>query len=251
MSGLAVIRWIAWRELRSLFFQPLAWVVLTVVVGFNSLSFWWIITYPSAGALPARDVQSFLFTGLLFWLPLLVFLPLLAMRLIAEERQSGTIETLLTAPVTATQVAVGKYLAALLFYLALIAPFLLFLLLLQHFGAVDWPAAACGMIGLILVGGFLLAAATTASALTRNQIVAAIVGFIVVLTLYVGPALIDGHLPAGAAWQAFGQHVNLLKVMEDFSRGVLSSARIVYPLSGIVFCLFATARLIEASKEAA
>lgn len=241
--------WIASRELRSLFLQPLAWVVLTVLVGFSSLSFWWILSYPSASALPAIEVQSFIFTGLLFWLPLLVFLPLIAMRLIAEERQTGTIETLLTAPVTETQMVIGKYAAAWSFYLVLISPFLLYLVLLARYGAVDWKAAASGFLGLALIGAFLLAAATTASALTRNQIVAAITGFIVVLLLYLAPALLQGQLPAGEAWLRLGNHLDLMSSMQDFSRGVISSARLAYPLTGIAFCLFVAARLVEASKE--
>ncbi len=245
-----VALWIAARELRSLFLQPLAWVVLTVLLGFSSMSFWWVIGYPSANALPAIEVQSFMFTGLLFWLPLLVFLPLIAMRLIAEERQTGTIETLLTAPVTETQMVIGKYSAALAFYVVLIAPFLLFLSLLARYGAVDWKAAASGFLGLLLIGAFLLAAAMTASALTRNQIVAAITGFIVVLLLYIAPALLQSQLPTGEFWQRFGSQLDLMAAMQDFSRGVVSSARLIYPLSGIVFCVFATARLVEASKEA-
>lgn len=247
---MAVIAWIAARELRSLFLQPLAWVVLTVLYGFSALSFWWVITYPSAAALPAREVQSFLFTGLLFWLPLLVFLPLVAMRLIAEERQTGTLETLLTAPVSEWQVALGKYLAAVGFYLTLIAPFALYLALLAHYGAVDWRAAGAGAVGLIAIGAYLLAAAMTASALTRNQIIAAITGFIVVLFLYLAPALLAAQLPASEGWQRFVGQLDLMAAMQDFSRGAVHSGKLLYPVSGIVFCVFATARLIAAAKEA-
>jgi ABC-2 type transport system permease protein len=245
------IFWIAWRELRSFFLQPLAWVVLTVIIAFVCFSFWSIISYEGAGELPAIELQAFLFTGVLFWLPLLVFIPVLSMRLIAEERQTGTLETLLTAPVTELQLSIGKFLAAWGFFAVIIAPFWVLLAILAKVGAVDWYAATSGMIGLMLIGGLLLAVAMTCSALARHQIVAAITGFIVVLALYLGPLLLAGQLPETEGWRTLIEHIDLHRAMDDFARGVMKSSRLIYPISGIAFCLFTTARLIETAKESA
>lgn len=247
MSALRSIGLIAGREIRSYFLQPLAWVVMTVMLAFMGYSFSSLLSVPGVSSAPALEVQRFLFTALLFWIPLLVFIPVVAMRLIAEERQSGTLETLLTAPVTENQVALGKYLAALFFFLVLISPFALFVALIGHFGEVDWLAALSAFLGLGLVGGFLIAVALCASSLTRNQIVAAIVGFVVVLFLYMAP-LLAGLLARDPLWLEVFRYANLIETMEEFAGGIVDSRRIVYPLSGAVFFVFASARLIEAAK---
>lgn len=248
MNALRLVGLIAARELRSYFFQPLAWVVLTGLLVLNGLNFWLTLSAFNQAGVPAAELVRFFFSSLLFWLPLLVSLPLIAMRLVAEERQTGTLETLLTAPVSEGQVALAKYLAATAFFTVLWSPLLFYVALLDRLGGdVDWRATTGGFLGLLLVGGYLLAAAVCASALTRNQIVAAIVGFALVLVLFLTPFL-AGIVVHGSAWEGTLGYLNLLQTMDDFPRGVIDSRRLVYPLSGIVLLLFATARLLEASK---
>lgn len=247
MNALRSIGLIAGREIRSLFLQPLAWVVLTVMLAFMGYSFSALLSFPGISSAPAVEVQRFLFTALLFWIPLLVFLPVVAMRLIAEERQSGTLEALLTAPVSENQVAVGKYLGALFFYAVLVSPFALFLGIIGYLGEADWRAGGAAFLGLLLLGGYLLSVALCASSLTRNQIVAAIVGFVAVLFLYMAP-LLAGLLVRDPLWTEIASYLNLIEAMEDFARGLVDSRRVAYPLSGIVFFVFASARLIEAAK---
>lgn len=247
MNGLRAIGFVAARELRSFFFQPLAWVVLTALLVLNGWNFWLALATFNQAGVPTVELIRFFFSGLLFWLPLLVSLPVLAMRLVAEERQTGTLETLMTAPVTEGQVALGKYLAALGFFCVLWLPIVLYVALLDWLGEVDWRAAAGGFLGLLLVGGYLLAASLCASALTRNQIVAAIVGFVVVMGLFLTPFLAVFVVRDEAVRHAF-EYLDLLRTMDDFPRGVIDSRRIVYPLSGTVLFLFVAARLIEAAK---
>ncbi|MBP7149164.1 MAG: ABC transporter permease [Acidobacteria bacterium] len=247
MRSLALVGLIAGREIRSYFLQPLAWVVLTVLLAFNGYAFSSIVSLPGISSAPALEIQRFLFTTLLFWFPLLVFLPVVAMRLVAEERHSGTLETLLTAPVTENQVTLGKYLAALFFYIVMTCPFVLYLGLLDVFGEVDWRAGAAGLLGLWVIGAYLLAVCLCASSLTKNQIVAAIIGFVAALFLYVAPLLAQ-ILARADAWRDVWDYFNLITSMEDFSKGLIDSRRLLYPLTGTVFFLFATARLIEAAK---
>lgn len=247
MNALRAIALVAGRELRSYFFQPLAWVVLTAVLLLSGWNFWLVLaSFAQAGA-PTVEITRFLFSGLLFWLPLLVSLPVVAMRLVAEERQTGTLETLMTAPVTEGQVVAGKFLAALGFFCVLWAPLALYLGLVEWLGEVDWRAAGAGFLGLLLVGAFLLSVALCASALTRNQIVAAIVGFAAVMALFVTPFL-AGFVLHGAGAEKIVEHVDLLRTMDDFPRGVIDSRRVLYPLSGTVLFLFIAARLIEAAR---
>ncbi len=235
---------VARRELVSLFQQPLAWVVLAATSALLGYAFSTLISLPGIASAPLLEVQRALFTASLFWLPLLVVLPLIAMRLVAEERQTGSIEILLAAPVSAGEIATGKFLGALVFYLALLAPFPLFLSLLGTAGALDLPAAAAGLAGLVVVGAYLLAVGLFASATTRNQVVAACLGFVFLVALFTVPLAAGAMVRAPAARAAWDQ-LNLLATMDEFSRGLVASRRLVYPLSGTVLFVFLAARLIE------
>lgn len=247
MSGLRTIALIAGRELRSYFFQPLAWVILTALLLLNGWNFWLVLaTFNQVGA-ALDELLGFFFSGLLFWLPLLVAIPLVAMRLVAEERQTGTIETLLTAPVNEHHAVLGKYLAALAFYAVLFSPLVVYVLMVARLGDVDLRAAAGGFLGLFLVGGYLLSAALCASALTRNQIVAAVFGFAIVMALFLTPFLAE-FVFQDATQRAVAEHLNLLKLMDEFTRGLVDSRRLVYTLSGTAFFLFLATRLMEAGK---
>ncbi len=247
MNALRAVFLIAGRELRSYFFQPLAWVVLTALLLLNGWNFWLVLATFNQAGVPASELLRFFFSGMLFWLPLLMSLPVIAMRLVAEERQTGTLETLLTAPVTDGQVALGKYVGALSFFAVLWSPLVVYVAVLGRLGEIDVRAAAGGFLGLLVVGGYLLAAAVCASALTRNQIVAAILGFVVVMGLFLTPFLAGFVVRSEAAKHLF-EYVNLFGTMDDFPRGVIDSRRLVYPLSGTVLLLFVAARLIEASR---
>ncbi|RMG45185.1 MAG: hypothetical protein D6718_08230 [Acidobacteria bacterium] len=247
MNALRVTLAVAGRELRAYFLQPLAWIVLTTMLLVEGLNFWYVIALSNGAGASFVEVARLLFSSLLFWLPLLVAIPVAAMRLIAEERQSGTLEALLTAPVTEGQVAVGKFLGAYAFFLVLLAPLLVDLVLLDTYGEVDWRAAAAGFLSLALTGAYLLAAAMCASALSRSAIVAAITGFILVMALFVTPYL-GARLTEGTDWFRFWDQLDLLTALDEMARGIVKSNRIVYPVTGTAALLFACARLIELVK---
>ncbi len=244
MRAPAHVAVIARREIVSLFQQPLAWVVLAATSALLGYAFGTLISLPGIASAPLLEVQRALFTASLFWLPLLVVLPLIAMRLVAEERQTGSIEILLAAPVTAGEIATGKFLGALVFYLALLAPFPVFLALLGSAGTLDLSAAIAGLAGLVVVGAYLLAVGLFASAATRNQVVAACLGFVFLVALFTLPLAAGGMARAPAARAAWDQ-LNLLATMDELSRGLVAARRLVYPLSGTVLFVFLAARLIE------
>jgi ABC-2 type transport system permease protein len=242
--ALAHVLQLARRELLSLFQQPLAWIVLAATSALLGYAFSTLLALPGIGSAPLLEVQRALFTATLFWLPLLVVLPLIAMRLVAEERQTGAIELLLAAPLGAGEIAAGKLLGALVFYLALLAPFPLFLALLGTVGRLDLPAAAAGLAGLVTIGIYLLAAGLFASATTRNQVVAAAIGFVLLIALFTLP-LAAGAMARSAASRAVWDQLNLVATMDELSRGLVAARRLVYPLSGAAVFVVLTAVAID------
>ncbi|MGH7285898.1 MAG: ABC transporter permease, partial [Polyangiaceae bacterium] len=142
------------RELFAFFVTPLAWVLITAFLILQGMHFYLLIDH-FAGVDVATDqtpVQAFFGDTVILYLILFLLVPPMTMRLFAEERRSGTIETLMTAPVSAFAVVLAKYLSALTTYIAMWAPTLLYLLILQRTGSIDWKAAASSYLGVLLVG---------------------------------------------------------------------------------------------------
>ena len=177
-SGVNGIRVTFARELRAYFFSPLAYGVLASFLFINGITFAILIGYlndtPSAVGAP----MEFFFGGtIFFWLALAFVGPILPMRMLSEERRSGSLEILMTAPVTETQVVVGKYLAALAFYLTLWLPTVLYAVIVASYSDLDWGPLASAYLGVLGIGALFLSVGLFASGITRNQIVAALVGF--------------------------------------------------------------------------
>lgn len=234
------------RELRSYFFSPLAYIVLALLLLVNGGVFYIIISFLSDPRAPAGAPLQFFFSGFFFWLVLMFVAPILTMRLLSEERRSGTIEVLMTAPVTESQVVIGKFLAALGFYLFLWLPTLAYAVIVGHYSAVDWGPVASGYLGVLGIGALFLSVGTFASSVTRSQLVAAILTLAVLMPLFTF-GFLESLFNSEALKQTFG-YMNLLQHMDDFSRGVVDTRRLVYYLSTSVFFLFLAARSLEAKK---
>jgi ABC-2 type transport system permease protein len=175
----------------------------------------------------------------------LFLIPLLAMRLFAEEKRQGTIELLVTSPVHDLEIIIGKWFSAVLMYGALL--FLVFLdfIFLFMYGNPDWKPVALGFLGLWLQGAAILALCTFISTLTKNQIVAAAAGFGLSLLLFV--------LSWATAFEssAIAQVLSYLSIVshfDSFSRGVMDSKDFIFYLSMIFFGLFLTARSLESLR---
>jgi ABC-2 type transport system permease protein len=245
MNAITLLR----RELAGYFFSPLAWVVLAlflVVQGYSFYLFLELISQPQA---PHGAVMQYFFGGtFLYWLFVIVIVSTLTMRLLAEERRSGTIETLMAAPVREVEVVVGKYLAALLFYAFLWAPTVVYVALVVRLSGAGfaWGPVLSGYLGTMVIGAACIAIGLLASALSRNQIVAALLTFAVLtLLLLLGPL---EHFVASPVIRAVVSHVNLFEHMEDFARGIVDSRHLVLHGSVIVFCLAAATKALEAKK---
>jgi ABC-2 type transport system permease protein len=175
----------------------------------------------------------------------LFLIPMITMRLFAEEKRSGTIELLLTSPVSDNQIILGKWLGALLLYLCVLAMSMINIALLFAWGKPDLKPVLVAYLGLLLQGGCLLAIGTFISTTTRNQIVAGGVTFFVCLLLWLLSwfTAFDSTVPA--------QVVNYLSIVthfENFGKGVLDSKDVVFYISFIFFALFATSRSMESLR---
>ncbi len=236
------------RELRAYFFSPLAYVVLTLLMLINGFVFTLIVSFlndPRASG-AAAPLQLFFGQTLFFWLVLLFVAPVLTMRLVSEERRSGTIEVLMTAPVTETQIVVGKYLAALTFYVFLWLPTLVYAGVIAYFSELDWGPVASGYLGVLGIGALFLSIGTFASTLSRSQLVAAIATFTLLMPLFVF-GLLESLFNSELLKTAFG-YLNLWQHMDEFAKGIVDTRRLVYYVSASVFFLFLASRALEARK---
>jgi ABC-2 type transport system permease protein len=242
---------IARRELAAYFYSPVAYVVLSLFLLVQGICFTIFLYFLNSPSAPPGAVMSFFFGGtLLFWVSVIFAAAVVPMRLLAEERRTGTLETLLTAPVSNGEVVIGKYLACLAFYMLLWLPEVAYVALLWRFGGrPDLGPIAAGYLGVFLVGAALCAWGLFASALTRNQIVAATLGFVFALALlllgigqeFVGPGLVHDTLA----------YIHLFRQMEDFGRGLVDSRHVVFLTTLTVLGLFATVKVVEWKKGAA
>lgn len=236
------------REIGGAFHQPLAYVVLfffLVVTGFN---------FHAGVSLLNRDsgtttvVEAF-FNTVYFWFPFILVFPLITMRVFAEEVKLGTIETLMTAPVRDGQVVFAKYFGTLFFYLILWAPSLLYFLAFQSVTKMSAAGAVGSYLGayamLALIGMLYTALGCLASALTDNQIVAAVIAFAAILFLFF-LGLLSLFLPgAGAPLRELTYYFSPVEHMMDFSRGIFDTRPVVFYLSSTLLVLFATFHVFQ------
>jgi ABC-2 type transport system permease protein len=242
MSGfLALLR----REIGVLFGTPLGYALATAFLLTQGLLFWTLLGALNSPDAPHGAALRLLFGGnLYFWIAQLVLVPLLTMRLIAEERRAGTLEILLTTPLSSIQVVAAKFFGAYAFYLFLWLPTIAYVALLAAHAELDPGPIAAGYLGVAVVGAALVAVGLLVSALSPGPVAAAAFSF-AALSLLVGVGLLEPHLPAAADLL---DYVSLPGAMADFGRGIVDSRRFVYPLTLAVLCLFFAARALEARR---
>ena len=175
----------------------------------------------------------------------LFLIPMITMRLFAEEKRTGTIELLVTSPVRDLEIILGKWLAAMILYTVMLGVSLLSMATLFAYGKPDWRPMAVGYLGLLLQGGCLLAIGTFISTWTKNQIVAGVAGFSVCLLLWVldWMSSFQDSVTAKAV-----SYLSVLQHFDSFAKGVLDSKDIIYYLSAIFIGLFLTARSLESLR---
>lgn len=175
----------------------------------------------------------------------LFLIPLISMRLFAEEKRQGTIELLITSPLHDLEIVLGKWLSAVLMYGALLVILLVDFSFLFIYGNPDWKPVLSGFIGVLLQGACLLAFGTFISTLTRNQIVAAAIGFALALVLWIlNWTTSFGNTPVIQVLN----YLSIVSHMDSFSRGVIDTKDLIYYVSMIFLGLFLTARSLESLR---
>jgi ABC-2 type transport system permease protein len=180
----------------------------------------------------------------------LFLIPMITMRLFAEEKRSGTIELLMTSPLRDLEIILGKWMAALILYAAMLGLSLLSMALLFMYGSPDWKPMMVGYLGLLLQGGALLAIGTFISTWTKNQIVAGVAGFAICLLLWV-LSWVSEFSNCGPGWFCLSSIISYLSVLshfDSFQKGVIDTKDLVFYLSAIFVGLFLTARSLESLR---
>ncbi len=235
------------REFRAYFFSPMAYIVAAILLAVNGLVFWLIVSYLNdPRARFGAPLELFFGQTIYFWLVLLFITPVLTMRLLSEERRSGTIEVLMTAPITEAQVIAGKYLAALTFYCSLWLPTLAYAGILAYYSEVDWGPVAAGYLGTFGIGALFLSVGLFASALTRSQLIAAVLTFALLIPLFTF-GLVENLINDPSLREALS-YLNLWQHIEEFGKGIVDSRHLIYYLSATILFLFLSTKALEAKK---
>lgn len=225
---------IARKELSSHFKSPVAYIILILTIAIFNVFFFMIIDQDREVSLKGVfQVMEFMFIFLV---------PILTMRIFAEEKSTGTIELLMTSPVTNTAIVLGKYLGALVFFSIIIAMTSIYYGIVEHFGSPDRLTTFVGYAGIWLEGAFFLAVGVMTSSWTRNQIVAAVTSYAILFMIYFSISFMKYF--SGSS-EAVVRCLSAWTHLENFSSGLITAGDVVYYLNGIVVCLLLTRLSIE------
>ena len=246
---------IADKEVRSYFASPIAYIML----GFFALLFgWFFYLYLMAfvrqseqmmqyGGSGGANINQMMIRGLFQNTAVIILfvMPMITMRTYSEEKRSGTIELLLTSPVTDLQIILGKFLGALALYAAMLLVTMLYMVILFRIGNPEWRPIAAGYLGLLLMGGCFLSAGLFISSLTRNQIVAGFLTFATFLMLWIINWIGES---SGPTTRAIVSYLSITEHFDDFARGIIDTKHAIYYLSFITFGLFLTAKSVDSER---
>jgi len=245
------------KELRVLFTSPMAYVVTAVFILITGYLYYNIVLFASTqsmqimrvqGALPQINLNDLIFRPTFHNMAviLMLTLPMITMRLLAEEKKSKTIELLMTSPVPIFAIVMGKYLAAMAVFTLMLGLTVYMPLLMWYYGSIQWLPILTGYLGIWLLGGVFIAVGLLASSLTENQIIASFIGFGAVLILWLigwlSHSMTDTPLGPVLTYLSIGEHT------QNFIKGVIDTQDLVYQGSVMVIGLFLTHRALESQR---
>ncbi len=249
---------IAGKELRHYFHSPIAYLVMTVWAALCGVIFYILTAAFVSQSLrmqmmggmgaPPMSLNEFIVRPMLqgiLMVVLLFLLPLVTMRLYAEEKRSGTIELLLTSPLTDMQIILGKFLGALALYAVLVAITFLYIGVLFIYGNPSARPLIANALGIFLFGAALLALGMWFSTFTKNQIIAGVLSMVIFLMLFIAdwPQNFSSSAPVKVlAYMSLSNH------LDNFAKGVIDLGDVIYYLSGVALGIFLTARSVDALK---
>ena len=225
------------RELKSYFNSPIAYIVITIFLLISGWFFFNNLFLSNQTSLRGLfSIVPFIF---------MFFAPAISMRLLSEEKKSGTIEVLVTLPVSDWEIILGKYLSALILLSIAVLLTLAYALTLSFMGNLDGGALVGGYLGLIFVGATYLSIGIFTSSLTRNQVVAFVVSFVIVFILFMLDKVII-FFPGFMA--SFLEYLSVDYHFSNIARGVIDSRDVIYYLSVIFFFLLLSVRFLESRR---
>ena len=239
------------RELRGYFHSPIAYVVLIFFLLISGVDFYFQVSFMNQRQVQ-YTVQEAFFNSVFFWFAFVLIFPLITMRLFAEEFKLGTIEPLMTAPVRDWQVVLAKFFGALIFYIILWIPTVLYFVIfsqITHQPAAHSAGAYSGSyLMLLLLGMFYISIGCLASVLTRNQIVAAIISFCAITLLFFLGLVQFILLDVSSATRELLGYFSAIEHMATFSRGVIDTRPVVFYLTMTLLMLALTYQAFQSRK---
>ena len=244
------------KELRSYFVSPIAYLLLTMFAVVSAFFFWIFLRgfveygmeMQMRGEMFPMSINEQIVRPLLSNAAViggLFFIPMITMRLFAEEKRTGTIELLATSPIRDAEIILGKWLAAMALYASMLLFTALNFVFLFKYSNPDWKPLAIGYLGLFLQAGALLAIGTFISSLTKNQIVAGAVTFAICILLWVMSSVSEFET---ATWAQVLSYLSVNSHFESFERGVIDSKDAVFYVTLTFLGLFFTARSMESLR---
>jgi len=238
------------RELASFLVSIAGYVIIAVAVFLMGLSFS-ILVGKLQTPTPLPIVELFYMTPF-FWLILILSVPVITMRLFALEKYSGTYETLMTTPVGDWQVVLAKFVASLIFFMLMWIPLIGCIYLLSRYSndpaAFNWGSIGTTYLGIFLVGALFMSAGSLASALTRSQIVAAMVSLSFTVSLFL-LSFAGEKMGAQTGWaDAAFRQVAVVDHMQDFARGIVDTRQVAFYVTLTFFFLFVTYRVVQSRR---
>ena len=242
---------LSWKELRSYFFSPLGYVVMALVLAMFGVSYRFALD-GMAGKVSQFSLVYLTFNSFWFWMIYFLVFPLITMKSFAEERRSGTAEQLFTAPVTAWEVVLGKFSAALVFYLAIWAPTMINFVAFELWSGSSSAYAPGGFWGTylirFLVGTMNLAMGIFASSLTASQVIAGVLGFcLVTLHFFMGFSHQLGTRISADLMERV-RYFSTFEHFRTFSQGLIDSRAVVYYLSMAALFLVFTQAVVDSRR---
>jgi ABC-2 type transport system permease protein len=228
------VYFIAKKELATYFKSPIAYIILVLMISIFNIFFFMIIDQNREASL--RDV--FLLMEFMF----IFLVPLITMRMFSDEKLTGTMEFLMTSPVTNTAIVLGKYAGVLLFFTLMISMTFMHYGIIEYFGRPDKMTAFSGYFGVWLEGAFFLSVGMVASSWTRNQIVAAMTSYVILFLLYFSSSFTHYF---GGDIEIVIQQISTTSHLKNLVAGIVTVGDITYYLSGILLCVVLTRLSIE------
>ena len=239
------------REISGYFYSPIAYIVLVFFLIVSGADFYFQISFMNQRAV-SYSVQEAFFNSVFFWFAFVLIFPLITMRLFAEEFKLGTIEPLMTAPVRDWQVVLAKFFGAFFFYIVLWIPTIFYFAIFQYITGQPAAGSAGAYWGsylmLLLLGMFYLSVGCLASALTRNQIIAAVISFCAITLLFFLGLISFILLDVSSTTRQMLGYFSAIEHMGTFSRGIIDTRPFVFYFSMTALMLGLTYQVFQSRK---